>query len=144
MKNLIGKFKDLKTTNKLLLFGCLVVLIAAVVIISIRGTAASSETVNIPNKIVDGISFENATIESENGISTFKADVYNENKSLYQIKYVTINFTYESGNTISVKGYIGDSLLPDAGKKLVVSVDEDLSDVVDLEYVITKPTTENE
>lgn len=144
MKKTIEKLKKMKTINKVILTGSFLVILVAILIISIRGTMASNDTINIPNKIVDGISFENASLEYENGISTFKVDVYNENQDVYTMNYITINFTYENGNTISLNGYIGDTLLPDTGKRLIISADEDLTDVVDLEYVITKATTENE
>ena len=141
MKKIIEKFKNLSTVNKAIIAGSLLIIVGVVLIISIGGTAASSETVDIPNKIVDGISFENATIDQDNGISTFEADVYNENKELYQLNYVTVTFTYENGDTINLKGYIGNTLSPDAGQKLIISTDEDLTNVVDLEYTIIKPET---
>ena len=139
MKKVINKIKKINTKNKIIIIGSfIIVLVAAIVVLNLGETAASSGTVNIPNQIVDGISFENAVIEYEDGISKFTATVYNENKTTYSLKYVSVSFVDEQGKSTSLKGYIGDELASDAGRKLIVSADDDLSGTVEVIYTIQK------
>ena len=42
------------------------------------------------NQTVDGLSFENATLEYEDGVTTFEAKVYNESGSEYTLKTINV------------------------------------------------------
>ena len=89
------------------------------------------------NQTVDGLSFENATLEYKDGVTTFEAKVYNESGSEYTLK--TINVILDSGSkTTTLTGYIGESLENEEGKVLRISIDDDLSDSNKLTYKINK------
>lgn len=89
------------------------------------------------NQTVDGLSFENATLEYKDGVTTFEAKVYNESGSKYTLK--TINVILDSGSkTTTLTGYIGESLENEEGKVLRISIDDDLSDSNKLTYKINK------
>ena len=89
------------------------------------------------NQTVDGLSFENATLEYEDGVTTFEAKVYNESGSEYTLK--TINVILDSSSkTTTLTGYIGESLENEEGKVLRISIDDDLSDSNKLTYKINK------
>ena len=89
------------------------------------------------NQTVDGLSFENATLEYKAGVTTFEAKVYNESGSEYTLK--TINVILDSSSkTTTLTGYIGESLENEEGKILRISIDDDLSDSNKLTYKINK------
>jgi len=89
------------------------------------------------NQTVDGLSFENATLEYKDGVTTFEAKVYNESGSKYTLK--TINVILDSSSkTTTLTGYIGESLENEEGKVLRISIDDDLSDSNKLTYKINK------
>ena len=90
------------------------------------------------NQSVDGLSFENAELVYENGITTFIAEVYNESGDVYSLKNISIQLTDEADKVTTLVGYIGDSLDEEEGTYLKASIDQDLSDIVSLEYVINK------
>lgn len=90
------------------------------------------------NQSVDGLSFENAELVYENGITTFTAEVYNESGDVYSLKNISIQLTDEADTVTTLVGYIGDSLAEEEGTYLKASIDQDLSDTVSLEYVINK------
>ena len=90
------------------------------------------------NQSVDGLSFENAELVYENGITTFTAEVYNESGDVYSLKNISIQLTDEADKVTTLVGYIGDSLDEEEGTYLKASIDQDLSDIVSLEYVINK------
>ena len=89
------------------------------------------------NQTVDGLSFEDATLEYKDGVTTFEAKVYNESGSEYTLK--TINVILDSSSrTTTLTGYIGESLESEEGKILRISIDDDLSDSSKLTYKINK------
>lgn len=133
----INSLKEFIKKNKILtLVASLVVLVG--VIFLVGRSVADPNTGYLRNQSVDGLSFENAELVYENGITTFTAEVYNESDSTYSLKYVNINLTDGDGNVITLIGYIGDTLEKDEAKLITASIDDDLSDSVSLEYVINK------
>ena len=100
-------------------------------------TLADSNTGYLRNQTVSGLSFEDANITYDNGVTTFTAKVYNESGSEYTLK--TINVILDSSNkTTTLTGYIGESLENEEGKILRISIDDDLSDSTKLTYKINK------
>lgn len=135
--NKINQLKEFIKKNKILaLVASLVVLVG--VIFLVGRSVADPNTGYLRNQSVDGLSFENAELVYENGITTFTAEVYNESDSTYSLKYVDINLTDGDGNVTTLIGYIGDTLEKDEAKLITASIDDDLSDSVSLEYVINK------
>ncbi len=90
------------------------------------------------NQMVDGLSFENADIVSENGITTFTAEVYNESGEDYELKDISIKITSDSDKETTLVGYIGEKLEKDQGKYIRASIDEELEDITNIQYTINK------
>ena len=115
---------------------CAIVLLG--VIFLIGKSVSDPNTGYLRNQIVDNLSFENANLVYENGITTFTAEVYNESGNTYTLKSISINLTNESNDVTTLIGYIGDTLEKDEGKLITASIDQDLTSSLNLEYVINK------
>ena len=109
-----------------------------ILLILIGNSIASTETTILQDKVIDNISFENATLEYTNDTSTFKVSVTNKNAETYNLKYVEIIFRDENDNTNKLIGYIGNSLESEETKEIVASIDKDITNSVSLEYSIIK------
>lgn len=133
------KFKTLKfEKNKHNLFIGLVGLTFLIVIAIIIGRSFAFTPELLGNQVVDGLSFENANLECKDGISTFTADVYNENDDVYALKYINIEFVDSQNKTTTLIGYIGEVLEKEEQKFIRASVDTDLSDSKRIVYSIQK------
>ena len=133
------KFKTLKfEKNKHNLFIGLVGLTILIVIAIIIGRSFAFTPELLGNQVVDGLSFENANLECKDGISTFTADVYNENDDVYALKYINIEFVDRKKKTTTLIGYIGEVLEKEEQKFIRASVDTDLSDSKRIVYSIQK------
>ena len=120
-----------------LLSGVLIIVVA-VVIIFVGKSMATTDSSILRNQTVEGLSFENATLEYKDGVTTYTVDVYNENKEKVSLKNIEINFKQEDDTYITLTGYIGNSLDSDDGKKMQASVDLDLTNSTDIEFNIVK------
>ncbi len=120
-----------------LLSGVLIIVVA-VVIIFVGKSMATTDSSILRNQTVEGLSFENATLEYKDGVTTYTVDVYNENKEKISLKNIEINFKQEDDTFITLTGYIGNSLDSDEGKKMQASVDLDLTNSTDIEFNIVK------
>ena len=120
-----------------LLSGVLIIVVA-VVIIFVGKSMATTDSSILRNQTVEGLSFENATLEYKDGVTTYTVDVYNENKEKVSLKNIEINFKQEDDTYITLTGYIGNSLDSDEGKKMQASVDLDLTNSTDIEFNIVK------
>ena len=113
------------------------VFLVVVVGLIIGRTFSNPNSGYLRNQTVDGLSFEDATLEYKDGVTTFEAKVYNESGSEYTLK--TINVILDSSSrTTTLTGYIGESLESEEGKVLRISIDDDLSDSSKLTYKINK------
>lgn len=126
-----------KQAKRGLLSGILIIVVA-VVIIFVGKSIATTDSSILRNQTVDGLSFENGTLEYKDGVSTYTVDVYNEKKDKVTLKNIEINFKQEDGNEITLTGYVGNSLESDEGKKMQASVDIDLTNSTDIEFNIVK------
>ena len=120
-----------------LLSGVLIIVVA-VVIIFVGKSMATTDSSILRNQTVEGLSFESATLEYKDGVTTYTVDVYNENKEKVSLKNIEINFKQEDDTYITLTGYIGNSLDSDEGKKMQASVDLDLTKSTDIEFNIVK------
>ena len=120
-----------------LLSGVLIIVVA-VVIIFVGKSMATTDSSILRNQTVGGLSFENATLEYKEGVSTYTVDVYNEEKDKITLKNIEIDFKQSDGTTITLTGYVGNSLESDEGKKMQASVDLDLTNSTDIEFNIVK------
>lgn len=125
-----------KCKKPVIILGSIVII--AVVVFLIKSTLASPHSGYLKNQTVDGLSFENASITYENGITTFKVEVYNETDDVYTLKNINIKLTDEKDNEFTLIGYIGESLEKEEGKYLQASIDQDLSSSLKLEYTVNK------
>ena len=114
----------------------LIVLVLISLIFIIRNALSDPNTGYLRNQTVSGLSFEDANITYDNGVTTFTAKVYNESGSNYLLKNISINLKDKDNNVTTLIGYIGDELVQDEGKLITASIDDDLTDSVSLEYVI--------
>ena len=139
MKKLLNKVKEFIKKNKIaVLVTSLVILVGIIVLIGRNISVADPNSGYLRNQSVDNLSFENANLVYENGITTFTVNVYNESGSLYTLKNISINITDSSNSVTTLIGYIGEELEKDEGKLITASIDKDLSDYTSLEYVVNK------
>lgn len=108
------------------------------VVVLIGASFADPNSGYLRNQTVDGLSFENAELVYENGITTLTVEVYNESGDTYSLKNISINLIDGSGKVTTLVGYIGESLDKDEAKLIRASIDQDLSSSVSLEYVVNK------
>ena len=125
-----------KSKKPIIIIGSL--LIVMIVIFLIGRSVADPNSGYLRNQSVDGLSFENAELVYENGITTFTAEVYNESGDIYSLKNISIQLTDEADTVTTLVGYIGESLDVDEAKRITASIDQDLSSSVNLEYVVNQ------
>ena len=115
---------------------CLFILLCIIFIVS--SSFAEPNSGYLRNQTIDSLSFENANLVYENGITTFTVEVYNESGESYSLKNISINLTNDSNDVTTLVGYIGEELETDEGKLITASIDQDLSNSTSLEYVVNK------
>lgn len=114
-------------------------LILLVGVITVIGRSlADPNSGYLRNQTVEGLSFEDAELVYENGVTKFQVAVYNESGDIYSLKNISINLKDESNKVTTLVGYVGESLEKDEAKLITASIDQDLSSSVKLEYVINK------
>lgn len=134
----MNKIKEALKENKKLLLLLAALLVVSIIIFIVGNTFADPNTGYLRNQAVDNLSFENAELVYENGITTFTVEVYNESGDIYSLKNISINLTDENDNVTTLIGYIGETLDKDESKLITASIDQDLSSSVSLEYVVNK------
>ena len=125
-----------KSKKPIIIIGSLPILM--IVVFLIGRSVADPNSGYLRNQSVDGLSFENAELVYENGITTFTVEVYNESGDIYNLKDISIQLTDEADKVTTLVGYIGESLDVDEAKRITASIDQDLSSSVNLEYVVNK------
>ncbi len=87
---------------------------------------------------VDGIVFDNiVVIKNENGMTHFRANITNSNKSNYSIKSVHVTFKNKKGKEITtLVPYIETKLKPNEVKRITATTAEDLSKAVKVTFDI--------
>ena len=124
--------------KKIAIIIVLSILVIGIAIYFIGRSVATDESTILKNQIVDGLSFTDANLVYENGISTLTVNVTNTNKETYSLNYIEIKVTEESGNVITLIGYIGDSIDSEQKKIITPSIDKDITTATSLEYIINK------
>ena len=125
-----------KSKKPIVIIGSL--LIIMIVTFLVNKSVADPNSGYLRNQTVDGLSFENANLVYENGMTTFTVEVYNESGDIYTLKNISVNLKDESNTVTTLVGYIGESLDIDEAKLITASIDQDLSSSVNLEYVVNK------
>ena len=105
---------------------------------SIMWLKNSEDTEYLKDQKVGEISFEKAQLVYEDGITTLSVEMHNNGSSDYNLSYVSINVKDENDNVSTLIGYVGDTLKKGEGKIITASIDKDLSNSKDIEYVINK------
>ena len=124
--------------KKITIISIIGILVIVLAIYFLGRSAATEESTILKDQIVDGLSFTDADLKYENGVSTLVVSVTNKNKETYSLNYVEINVTLEDDNTIALIGYIGNSINPDDKRIITASIDKDITTSKKLEYVINK------
>ena len=109
-----------------------------ILLILIGNSLASTESTILKDQVVDNLSFENATLEYANNVSTFKVEVTNDNTEAYNLKYIEINFKDSSDKVTKLIGYIGEEIASGETREITASIDKNITDSVSLEYSIVK------
>ena len=124
--------------KKIAIISVLSILVIGIAIYFIGKSVATVDSTILKDQVVDGLSFTNADLKVEDGVSTLTVNVTNENKEAYSLKYVEIKLTDSSDNIISLIGYIGETLSSDETRIINASIDKDVSTATKLEYIINK------
>ena len=133
---MIKAIKNDKVT-KAVLIG-LIALIAGL-IIRFTISLATTGPEYLKDQVVDGISFEDATLNIDNGVSTYSVMLVNDLKSDYALKNVSITFKDTSGKEIiTLLGYVGETIKSEEIKYLDTSVDMELTNIGSITYTINK------
>ena len=133
MKRIVELIKNNKRTA-IILGSIFLVVIAGLII---RNTLSDPNTGYLRNQTVEGLSMEDASLEYKDGVSTFTANVFNESGDIFNLKTIEVILESKS-KTITLTGYIGETLEKEEGRVLRISIDQDLSDSEKLTYKINK------
>jgi uncharacterized protein YxeA len=131
------KFERLNLNRNKIIIGFIAVVVLVIGIILIKNAYSIGTGSTLSNQVVDGLSFENANVEVEDGITTFNADVINDSGDTYELKTITITLTNGSSK-VTLVGYIGETLDKEEHKTLKASIDQELSNVTSVSYTINK------
>ena len=133
MKRIGELIKNNKRTA--IILGSIFLVVVAGLII--RNTLSDPNTGYLRNQTVEGLSMEDASLEYKDGVSTFTANVFNESGDIFNLKTIEVILESKS-KTITLTGYIGETLEKEEGRVLRISIDQDLSDSEKLTYKINK------
>lgn len=143
MKELYNKittfWNGLEKKNKTVVKGVLLVVIFSIVLIGIRNSYANVEGAYLNDQTVLGLLFSGASLEYENGLTTYTVDVSNTLEEEYNLKNINIIFKDKNNKEIvTLIGYIGENLKISDKKILEASVDKELKDIDKIQYIVNK------
>ena len=105
---------------------------------SIMWLKNSNDAEYLSDRQVGDLSFKNATMQYEDGITTLTVEVHNDSENEYNLKNIDINIKDESDNVVVLYGYIGNKIEGNGMKVITASIDKDLSSTKSIDYVINK------
>ena len=114
------------------------VLVLGVIIYLIGPSVATKDSTILKDQEVEGLTFTNADLNVEKGISTLTVSVTNTNKETYSLNYIEIVVTDEKDNSDTLIGYIGETIDPNETKIITASIDKDITESKSLDYIINK------
>ena len=133
------RIKKINTKTKVIVGICTVLIVGILGFKIIKKAFANPDDSSyLKNQIVDGLSFENASLNVENGISKYTVEVVNDNNTDYSLKTINVVFKDSEGNETTLLGYIGESLSSNEKKVLDISIDEEIEDIATITYSINK------
>ena len=138
--NKIKEYINKLTKNqKKMIIGAISLFLLAIITIGIGVSYSSTESGYLSDQTVEGLTFENAKLVYENGISTYTVEVVNDLEEDYNLNNINIIFKDGDGNEIvSLLGYIGNKLAVGETKIIDASIDQEITDITSIEYVINK------
>ena len=92
-----------KLNKKRIIMAGVAVIVLVVAIIGIGKSLADPKSGYLKDKKVEGLSFENASIEYKKKLSTFTVEVYNENKDTFKVKSIDIILKDDKDNKSKYK-----------------------------------------
>ena len=116
----------------------ILVIVLGVVIYFVGPSVATKDSTILKDQEVEGLTFTNADLNIEKGISTLSVSVTNTNKETYSLNYIEIVVTDDKDNSNTLIGYIGDTIEPNDTKIITASIDKDITNSTSLEYIINK------
>ena len=116
----------------------LLVIVLGVVIYFVGPSVATKESTILKDQEVEGLTFTNANLSVDKGISTLSVSVTNTNKEAYSLNYIEIVVKDDKENSNTLIGYIGDTIEPNDTKIITASIDKDITNSTSLEYIINK------
>ena len=138
MNKIKDKINKLSRKQKLGILGGLCVILLVGLVITLGTSLSSTESSYLADQTVSGLSFENANLEVENGISKYTVEVTNDLEEDFSLKNINIIFTNTSGSETTLLGYIGEKLEVGETKLIDSSIDTKITDIVSIKYVINK------
>ena len=114
------------------------VLVLGVVIYLIGPSVATKDSTILKDQEVEGLTFTNADLNVEKGISTLTVSVTNTNKETYSLNYIEIVVRDEKDNSDTLIGCIGETIDPNETKIITASIDKDITESKSLDYIINK------
>ena len=127
-----------KFNTKRIMIAGVAVLVLVVAVIGIGKSLADPKSGYLKDKKIDGLSFENASIEYKKKLSTFSVELYNENNETYKIKSVDIILKNDKGDKITLTQNINDLESSEGRKIIIEKIDYDLSNYTKVSYKINK------
>ena len=116
----------------------IIVLVLGVVIYFVGTSTATDTSTILRDQEVEGLTFTNANLSVEKGISTLSVSVTNTNKEAYSLNYIEIVVKDDKDNSNILIGYIGETIEPNDTKIITASIDKDITNSTSLEYIINK------
>ncbi len=116
----------------------IIVLVLGVVIYFVGTSTATDTSTILRDQEVEGLTFTNANLSVDKGISTLSVSVTNTNKEAYSLNYIEIVVKDDKENSNTLIGYIGDKVEPNDTKIITASIDKDITNSTSLEYIINK------
>lgn len=137
----MNKVKDIikSFSQKKKILGGAACFLLAIFLIGLGISYSDPNSSYLSDQEVDGLSFKNANLVYEDGISKYTVEVENTLDTEYSLKTINVVLRNSTGDEIeTLIGYIGEKLSKGERKLLDISIDKELTDIVSIEYTINK------
>ena len=125
-----------KINKKRIIIGCLAIVL--IVLVYGIGQSLAKPNSTFKNQKVDGLFFENASVEYDKKLSVFTVDVYNENKEAIAMKSIDIILKKDKNDKVTLT-YEIEKLESDEGRKIIIDkIDYNLKGYNQVKYRINK------
>ena len=114
------------------------IMVIGALIVIIGNSFATTDSTILSDRIIDNLTFKDASLEYEKGSSTYSVSITNNNDSAYTLKYINIKVTLPGDNIYNLVGYVGTSIGKNETRILKAAVDVDLTNATNIEYSIVK------